>query len=106
MPVVEITDDTFEETIKNNPKVIVDFWAPWCGPCLMMAPVMEELSEKYAGKVLFCKINVDENPRAAMDNAIMAIPTLILYSNGKIIDKIIGAVPRDTLVGAIEKLMS
>jgi thioredoxin 1 len=105
MAVVEITDDTFADTIRDNPAIIVDLWAAWCGPCKMITPLMEDLSKKYDGKVLFCKMNVDENPRVAMENAIMAIPTLLLYKNGEIIDRIIGVVPRNTLVGAIDRLV-
>ncbi len=105
MAVVEITDDTFEETIKNNPAVIVDLWAEWCGPCKMVAPMMEDLSKKYDGKALFCKLDVDANQKVAMDNSIMAIPTLLLFKNGEVIDKIIGVVPINTLTAAIDRLV-
>jgi len=106
MTVIEITDDVYADTITNNPAVLVDFWAAWCGPCKMIGPMMEELSEKYNGKVLFCKVNVDENKKVSMDNGIMAIPTLMLYKNGKVFDTIVGVVPRDSLVGVIDRLIA
>ncbi|OFV68782.1 MAG: thioredoxin [Candidatus Syntrophoarchaeum caldarius] len=106
MTVIEITDDTYADTINNNPAVLVDFWAAWCGPCRMIGPMLDELSEKYNGKVLFCKVNVDENQKVAMDNGIMAIPTLKLYKNGEVFDTIVGVVPRDSLAAVIDKLIA
>jgi thioredoxin 1 len=94
---VEVTDATFEETIQNHPLVVVDCWAPWCGPCHMVAPVIEELSKDYAGKILFGKLNVDENPQVSMQYEIMSIPTLLIFKNGKPLDKIIGAMSRQML---------
>jgi thioredoxin 1 len=76
---VEVTDKTFDETIRNNQLVVVDCWAPWCGPCQMVAPIIEELAKQYAGKVLFGKLNVDENPLMAMRYGIMGIPTLLFF---------------------------
>jgi thioredoxin 1 len=91
---VEVTDKTFDETIQNNHFVIIDCWAPWCGPCQMIAPIIEELARQYAGKVLFGKLNVDENPLIAMRYRIMSIPTLLFFKNGKLIDRIAGAIPK------------
>jgi thioredoxin 1 len=94
---VEISDATFKETIQNHPLVVVDCWAPWCGPCHMVAPVIEELSKDYAGKILFGKLNVDENPQVSMQYEIMSIPTLLIFKSGKLLDKIIGAMSRQML---------
>jgi len=94
---VEMTDATFKEMIQNHPLVVVDCWAPWCGPCRMVAPVIEELARDYAGKILFGKLNVDENREVSTQYEIMSIPTLLVFKNGKLVDTIIGAMPRQTL---------
>jgi thioredoxin 1 len=94
---LEVTDATFRQTIENHPLVIVDCWAPWCGPCRMVAPVIEELARDHAGKVLFGKLNVDENREVSMQYEIMSIPTLLVFKKGKLVDRIIGAMPRQTL---------
>ncbi len=94
---VEVTDATSKEIIQTHPLVVVDCWAPWCGPCHMVAPVIEELSKDYAGKILFGKLNVDENPQVSMQYDIMSIPTLLLFKNGKLVDKIIGAMSKQIL---------
>jgi thioredoxin 1 len=91
--VVEITDATFSSEVLNaNLTVAVDFWAPWCGPCRMMSPVVEQAAELYTGKVKFCKINVDENPSMAAQYQAMSIPMLLFFRNGKMIDKSVGAI--------------
>lgn len=94
---VEMTDATFKETIQNHSLVVVDCWAPWCGPCRMIAPVIEELARDYAGKILFGKLNVDENREVSAQYDIMSIPTLLVFKKGKLVDTIIGAMPRQTL---------
>jgi len=94
---IEVTDATFKEIIQNHPLVVVDCWAPWCRPCQMVAPVIEELSEDYAGKILFGILNADENPQTSKQYEIMSIPTLLIFKGGKLLDKIIGAMPRQTL---------
>jgi thioredoxin 1 len=94
---IEVTDATFKEIIANYPLVVVDCWAPWCGPCHMVAPIIEELARDYAGKVLFGKLNVDENQATATQYQIMSIPTLLVFNHGKLVDRIIGALPRQTL---------
>jgi thioredoxin 1 len=94
---VEVTDATFKETIENHSLVMVDCWAPWCGPCHIVAPVVKELARDYAGKILVGKLNVDENPATAMQYQIMSIPTLLVFSNGKLVDRIIGAMPKQIL---------
>jgi thioredoxin 1 len=91
---VEITDATFVAFVKQHPVVVVDCWAPWCGPCRMVAPILEQLAKEYAGKVVFGKLNVDENPRTATEYAIMAIPTLFIFKNGEPVDVIQGAMPK------------
>jgi thioredoxin 1 len=94
---IEVTDATFEETVQNHPLVVVDCWATWCRPCYMVAPIVEELARDYAGKVLFGKLDVDKNPATAMQYQIMSIPTLLVFNHGKLVDKIIGASPRQIL---------
>jgi len=94
---VEVTDATFMETIQNHPLVVVDCWAPWCGPCHMVAPIIEEMAQDYAGRILFGKLNVDENREVATQYGIMSIPTLLVFKNGKHVDRIIGAMPRKML---------
>lgn len=94
---VEVTDSTFKETIESHPLVVVDCWAPWCGPCRMVAPIIEELARDYAGKILFGKLNVDENQRIAAHYQIMGIPTLLVFSHGKLVDTIVGALPKQML---------
>ena len=100
---IEVTDATFEETVQNHPLVVVDCWATWCGPCHMVAPIIEELARDYAGKVLFGKLNVDKNPATTMRYQIMSIPTLLVFNHGKLVDKIIGASPRRILEAKITR---
>ena len=96
---VEITKDNFEEVVlKNQLPVLVDFWATWCGPCKMIGPIIEELSEELEGKVVFGKLNVDKQPELAMQFQVMSIPTLILFNNGEITNKKIGFMPKEKLV--------
>lgn len=100
---IEVNDRNFEEVVTNNENVAIDCWAPWCGPCLMIAPIIEELAKEYKGKIVFGKLNVDNNPQTAMRFNIMSIPTILLFKNGKLVDRIIGAMPKEFLV---EKLKS
>ena len=100
---IEVTDANFEaEVVKSTTPVVVDFWAVWCGPCRMIAPVVEELATEYAGKVQFAKLNVDENPNVSMKYGIRSIPTLLVFKNGKPVDQIVGAVPKRTIQAKVE----
>jgi thioredoxin 2 len=97
---VEITDRTFQREVMDWPgAVLVDCWAPWCGPCRMVAPVLDQLASEYAGRVKIAKLNVDENPGTASQFGIQSIPTLLLFKGGRLVDKVIGALPK----GEIER---
>jgi thioredoxin 1 len=104
--VIEVTDQNFEdEVIKSALPVLVDLWAPWCRPCLMVAPVVDSLAEKYNGRVKFCRLNVDENPKIAARYRIMSIPTLMFFKGGEAVDTVIGAVPERALQPKIDELL-
>ena len=97
-----VTDTTFEqEVVKQNGSVLVDFWAAWCGPCRMVAPVVEEIAREYAGKMKVCILDVDNNQQAALKYEIRSIPTLILFQNGKPIERIVGYLPKDRLLAKL-----
>jgi thioredoxin 1 len=102
---VELADATFAETVLSHPLVVVDCWAPWCAPCHMVAPFIEEMAGDYAGKILFGKLNLDENRRVAMQYQIMSIPTQLVFKNGKLVDRIIGAMPRQILETRITRYL-
>ncbi len=96
---VEITKENFEEVVlKNDLPVLVDFWATWCGPCKMIGPIIEQLSDELAGKVVFGKLNVDNQPELAMQFHVMSIPTLLLFKNGEVVNKKVGFMPKEKLV--------
>ena len=95
--VIEIVDNTFGETIGNHPSLVIDVWAEWCGPCRMVAPVIEDLAREFAGRVTFGKCNVDENPRLAAQFSITAIPTLLFFANGMHVDRVVGALPKEAI---------
>ena len=99
---VALTDASFEDFVKNNPLAVVDCWAEWCGPCRMIGPVVEQLAKDFAGKVMFGKLNVDQNPATAARFGIMSIPTLLIVKDGTLVDSIVGAVPRDHIVSKLQ----
>ena len=95
---IHVTDNNFEqEVIKSEKPVLVDFWAPWCGPCRAIGPVVEELAETYKDRIKVTKLNIDDNPKTATVYGVMSIPTLILYKDGKALDKVVGLVSKDRL---------
>jgi thioredoxin 1 len=105
--VVNVTDETFDaEVMQSDLPVLVDLWAPWCGPCRMVGPVVESLAEKYDGKFKFCKVNVDENRQTASSYNVMSIPTLIFFKGGQAVDTVVGAVPESLLQEKIDKLLA
>jgi len=105
--IIEITDGSFEqEVLQSSIPVLVDFWAPWCGPCRAIAPVIDELSAEYAGKLKVAKCNVDENPNTPARFGIRAIPTLILFKNGTVTEQITGAVAKSQIAAAVDKVVS
>lgn len=100
---LEFTDSNFEElVIKSDKPVLVDFWAEWCGPCRMVGPVVEELSKEYEGKAVIGKVNVDHNPSISAQFGIRNIPTLLFFKGGQLVDKQVGAVPKNVLAGKLE----
>jgi thioredoxin 1 len=103
---VEITDSNFEEILKSDQPVLVDFWAEWCGPCKMIGPLVEELAGDYDGKAVIGKVNVDENPNMSAKFGIRSIPTLLVFKGGEIVDKQIGAVPKQVLADKIDAQMA
>jgi len=104
--VAEVTDQDFEEAvIKSTLPALVDLWAPWCGPCRTVAPVIDKLAERYQGKFKFYRLNVDENPQTASKYGVMSLPTLIFFKDGKAVDTVIGAVPERVLQPKIDDFL-
>jgi len=104
--VIELTDATFDETVhKSDMPVLVDFWAPWCGPCKMIGPIVEEIAGEYEGKATICRLNTDDARDSAMEFGISAIPTLILFKDGQIQKKWVGLTSKKDLAEAIDELL-
>ncbi|MBN2863833.1 MAG: thioredoxin [Bacteroidales bacterium] len=102
----EVNDNNFEEIVVGSDKpVLVDFWAEWCGPCRMIAPILEEISAEYSGKALVVKCDVDNSPQVAMKYSIRNIPTVLFFKNGEIIDKQVGAVPKTIFVNKLNAIL-
>jgi thioredoxin 1 len=102
--VIEVNDSNFDAEVTNSAvPVLIDFWAPWCGPCRMVAPIVDELAKEMAGKVKFTKVNVDESPNTASRYGVMSIPTLLVIKGGQIVGQQVGAVPKPLLKSLIEK---
>jgi len=103
---IELTDASFDqEVVKSAIPVLVDFWAPWCGPCKMIASTIEELAKEYEGKVKVCKLNTDENPDSSAAYRISAIPTILLFKGGKLVQELVGLQPKDELKRHLDELV-
>jgi thioredoxin 1 len=99
---VHVTDSTFDaQVLKSDIPVLTDFWAEWCGPCKMIAPILEEIAEDYNGQIKIAKVDVDENNQIAMKLGVQSIPTLILFKNGQAVERVVGAMPKERLLSRI-----
>ncbi|MCK4365584.1 MAG: thioredoxin [Thermoplasmatales archaeon] len=99
---IKLTDADIDETVKKYDTIVIDCWASWCSPCLMVAPVIEELAKEMQGTVVFGKLNVDENPATSAKHHIMSIPTLLVFKNGNLIERLVGAYPKEELKKKLE----
>jgi thioredoxin 1 len=95
---IQLLDADIDEAIKRYPMFVIDCWAPWCGPCRIIGPVIEELAKEMTGKIVFGKLNVDENPQTSMKYHIMSIPTMLVFKNGALVDRFVGAMPKEMLL--------
>ncbi len=103
MAIVNVSDQSFSTEVEQGGTVLVDFWAPWCGPCKMIAPVLEQIDSEVGTKLKIAKVNVDDNPESAGRFGVMSIPTLIVFKDGKPVDKVIGFQPKEALMAAVGK---
>ncbi len=102
----DVSDSTFEqEILKADLPVVVDFWAPWCGPCKSIAPVLEELAAEFSGRIIVAKVNVDDNPRTPTHYNVRGIPNLVFFKDGEVVNQVIGAIPKEQLFEEITKLL-
>ena len=103
---IHVTDATFEKSVmQSSVPVIVDFWAPWCGPCKAVAPMLEKIAKDYAGQLIVAKVNTDENPQYAMKNEVQGIPTMLFIANGKVLHRQVGALPESILRTAVDQFL-
>ena len=103
---LHVTDDAFEKTVmKSEVPVVVDFWAPWCGPCKMVAPILDKLADEYAGKMLIAKVNTDENPQWAQSFNVQGIPTMLFVADGKVVHQQVGALPEPMLRSVVDQFL-
>jgi len=105
MTPIKLTDANFSENTEKYPLMLIDFWAPWCGPCRMIAPIIAELAEEYAGKIVFGKLNADENPETTTQYNVMGIPTLLIMKSAKEVDRLVGAIPKDKIENRLKKFI-
>ena len=104
---LHVTDDAFEKTVmKSEVPVVVDFWAPWCGPCKMVAPILDKLAEDFAGKMIIAKVNTDENPQWAQSFNVQGIPTMLFIADGKVVHQQVGALPEPMLRSVVDQFLS
>ncbi len=103
MAIQNVTDQTFSQEVEQGGTVLVDFWAPWCGPCKMIAPVLEQIDSEVGSSLKIVKVNVDENPESASRFGIMSIPTLLVFKDGQPVDKIVGFQPKEALMATLGK---
>ena len=105
--VIHVTDDSFKDIVLNSDKPsMVDFWASWCGPCLALAPVIDDIAEEYSDKINICKLNVDENQKTAMEYGIKGIPTILFFKDGKVVEQSVGLVSKEQIKALIDKVLS
>lgn len=102
---LQITDANFEELVNTGKPMVVDFWAEWCGPCRVVSPIIDELATEYEGKVIIGKVNTETDTEVVGQYGIRSIPTILFFKAGKMVDKIVGAVPKDTIVSKIDALL-
>ena len=103
---IKVTDETFQLAVEVQPMVVVDFWAPWCGPCRVLGPVIDRLAERYEGRVTFAKLNVDENPDTPLSFRVQSIPALLFFRNGQLVDRTVGALPESLLATRLNQLLA